>query len=224
MNRSAYELEQDEPSTTDQVKEKAQGVVGQVQDSARSAKEKAGDRITQVIDDRSTRSGEEIIKMAESLRQTGASMRVQGPDSPAKVADQAADRVQALGLYLRDNDGNRILSDVEDFARRQPLIIAAGAFALGVAGARFLKASAARRQDYSSGTGMSAGIRDANEAGAESYVGVHEASEGTTTLGGQSPAIDVSTPDSTTVDDIPETGPSVPPAPPLPGTGTTSTP
>ena len=154
MSQAAYEFEpEEERSTTEEVKERAQEVVSQVQDTAETAKERAGDRLTHFVDERSTQGGEQAISLAESIRQGVQSMREQGQDAPARMAEQAADRVQALGLYLRDNDGNRILADVEDFARKQPLIVAAGAFAIGFAGARFLKASAARRQDQEPTTG-----------------------------------------------------------------------
>jgi len=158
MSQAAYEFHPEEPpsststqsesesSTTEQVKEKAQQVVGQVQETATNAKEQVGDRLSRVVQERSSQTGEQAIRVAESLRQSVTSMREQGQDGPARLAEQAADRVQALGLYLRDNDGDRILADVEDFARRQPMIVAAGAFAVGLLGARFLKASSARRQ------------------------------------------------------------------------------
>jgi hypothetical protein len=148
VSQAAYEFESEEDrSTTDEVKERAQEVVSQVQDTAATAKERAGDRLTRLVDERSTQGGEQAISLAESMRQSVQAMREQGQDAPARMVEQAADRVQAAGLYLRDNDGNRILADVEDFARRQPLIVAAGAFAVGLLGARFLKASAARRQE-----------------------------------------------------------------------------
>jgi len=154
VSQAAYEFEpEQERSTTDEVKERAQEVVSQVQDTAGNVKEQAGDRLARMVDERSTQGGEQAIAMADSIRRSVESMREQGQDAPARMAEQAADRVQALGLYLRDNDGNRILADVEDFARRQPLVVAAGAFVLGLAGARFLKASAARRQDSQATTG-----------------------------------------------------------------------
>jgi hypothetical protein len=154
VSHAAYEYEPEEDrSTTEGVKERAQEVVSQVQDTAETAKERTGDRLTHFVDERSTQGGEQALSMAESIRQSVQSMREQGQDAPARMAEQAADRVQALGLYLRDNDGNRILADVEDFARRQPLIVAAGAFVVGFAGARFLKASAARRQEQQPTTG-----------------------------------------------------------------------
>jgi len=158
MSQAAYEFQPEEstesdPSTTEQVKEKAQQVVGQVQETAASAKEQVGDRFTRMVQERSNQTGHQAVTMAEAIRRNATSMREQGQDGPARLAEQAADRVQAVGMYLRDNDGDRILSDVEDFARRQPVVVAAGAFALGFLGARFLKASSAKRQASRQATG-----------------------------------------------------------------------
>ena len=72
-------------------------------------------------------------------------LRKQGNDAPARYAEQAADRVEQVGTWLRDSDGDRILGDVEDFARRNPWGVAAAGLALGFAAARLLKASSAER-------------------------------------------------------------------------------
>ena len=61
------------------------------------------------------------------------------------MAEQVADRAESFGSYLRDADGERLLRDVEDVARRQPWLVAAGGLALGFAASRFLKASSSRR-------------------------------------------------------------------------------
>jgi hypothetical protein len=82
---------------------------------------------------------------ADSLRSVGEELRKQGKDTPARLADQAAERTERVGGYLRDADGDRILRDVEDFGRRQPWVLALGGLALGVAAARFLKASSSER-------------------------------------------------------------------------------
>ena len=45
--------------------------------------------------------------------------------TPQPVAEQVADH-ESFGSYLRDADGERLLRDVEDVARRQPWLVAAG--------------------------------------------------------------------------------------------------
>jgi hypothetical protein len=68
---------------------------------------------------------------------------------PAQLVHQVASRTDQLGRYLRESDADKILRDVEDFGRQQPWIVAAAGLALGVAAARFLKASSRRRYEAS---------------------------------------------------------------------------
>ena len=59
------------------------------------------------------------------------------------------DRLERLGNYLTDADSDRMLRDVEDFARRQPWLVAGGGMLLGLFGSRLLKASSSRRYELS---------------------------------------------------------------------------
>jgi hypothetical protein len=77
-------------------------------------------------------------------------LREQGSSTPAQIADQASQRVERLGNYLSESDPDKLLSDVEDFARRQPWIVLGAGVALGVTAARFLKASSRDRYQASS--------------------------------------------------------------------------
>src|SRR3954451_10980072 len=99
-------------STTDQVKEKAQ----QAGDQARG-------RVRDEVDRRSTEAGEQATTVAEAIRQSAQHLREQGNAQAAKPIEQAADRVERAGHGLRDSDGDRILRDVEDFGRRNPLAV-----------------------------------------------------------------------------------------------------
>ncbi len=99
------------------------------------------------------------------MRSVGDQLREQGKDQPAKLADQAADRAERLGSYLKDNDADRILGDLEDFGRRQPWAIVAGGVALGVVSSRFLTASSSRRYEERS--------RSAGQLPARTTSGIH---------------------------------------------------
>ena len=113
-----------ESSTTDQAKEKAQAAAGQ-------AKDKAGSQLRSQVDQRSTDAGHRVGGIASDVRAVGESLREQGKDQPAKLAEQAADRAERLGSYLKESDADRILGDVEDFGRRQPWAVIAGGVASG---------------------------------------------------------------------------------------------
>jgi hypothetical protein len=129
-----------ESSTAGQAKEKAQEAAGQ-------AKQKAGSQLRSQVDQRSTDAGHRVGGLASDVRAVGESLREQGKDQPAKLAEQAADRAERLGSYLKESDADRILGDVEDFGRRQPWAVIAGGVAVGLVASRFLKASSIDRYE-----------------------------------------------------------------------------
>jgi len=139
-----------------QAKEKAQEVAGQAQEKAQqAAHQAAGQARVQVrdqIDQRSTQAGEKIATQASDIRTVGDQLRQQGKDGPAKVADQAAERIEKVGSYLTGADADRILDDVESYARSNPWAVVAGGLALGFMASRFLKASSTERYQTRTGT------------------------------------------------------------------------
>jgi len=111
---------------------------------------KAREQVARRVDERSTSAGEQVASVAEATRKVGSELREQGQETPARLVEQAAGQAERLGQYLKDGNSDRFVRDLEDAARRQPWAVAAGAFVLGIAGARFLKASAARRHETAS--------------------------------------------------------------------------
>jgi hypothetical protein len=132
-------------STTEQVNDQVRDKAQLAQDKAQGALGQARSRLRDQIDQRSTQAGEQVQSTVQDVRSMAEQLRGQGKDTPARVAEQVADRAESFGSYLRDADGERLLRDVEDVARRQPWLVAAGGLALGFAASRFLKASSSRR-------------------------------------------------------------------------------
>jgi hypothetical protein len=130
---------------TAQATDKAQEVAGQAKEKAQEAAGQAKGRVREQVDQRSTEAGQQVSTTAGDLRSVGDELRKQGKDTPAKLAEQAADRTERLGSYLTESDADRILHDVEDFARKQPWAVVAGGLALGFAASRLLKASSSQR-------------------------------------------------------------------------------
>lgn len=128
-----------------EVREKAQEVAGQAQEKAQEAADQAQNMLREQVDQRSTEAGEKISGTAQDLRSVGEELRNQGKDTPAKFADRGAEQIERVGSYLSESDGDKLLSDVEDFGRRQPLAVLAGGLVVGMAAARFLKASSRNR-------------------------------------------------------------------------------
>jgi hypothetical protein len=136
-------------STTDQAREKAQEVGTEAKEKAQQAGQQARDRVRAEVDRRSTDAGQQAGSAAQALRRASDQLRQDGNEPVARGIEQAADRVERAGSWLRESDGDRILRDVEDFGRRNPLAVVAGGLALGFAASRLLKASSRSRYEQS---------------------------------------------------------------------------
>jgi len=134
-----------------EAQEKAQEVAGQAQEKARDAAGKAQEGLRQQVDERSTEAGERVAGAAQNLRSVGEELRRQGKDTPAKLADRVAGETEKVGSYLKDKGSDEMLHDVEDFGRQRPWAVLAGGMVLGVAAARFLKASGRSRYQQRNG-------------------------------------------------------------------------
>jgi hypothetical protein len=130
-------------------REKAQEVAGQAQEKVQQAAGEARSRARVEVDQRSTEAGRRVRATAGDIRSVGDELRKQGKDQPAKLADQVAQRAERVGGYLERSDGDTILRDAEDFGRRRPWAVMLGAFAVGFAASRLLKASSATRYQQS---------------------------------------------------------------------------
>jgi hypothetical protein len=135
---------------TDQARERAQEVGAQAKEKAQEAGAQARSRMRDEVDRRSTMAGEQAGSTAQALRETSNRLRDEGNEPIARGMEQVADRIERAGGWLRDADGDRILRDVEDFGRRNSLVVMAGGLAIGFAASRMLKASSRRRYESSS--------------------------------------------------------------------------
>lgn len=127
------------------IEDKMQEAAGQAQERAQEATAKTQDMLRGQVGQRSTQAGERVSGTAQDLRSVSEELRSQGKETPAKLADKAAERTEQVGSYLTDSDPDKLLADVEDFGRRQPWAVLAGGVVVGLAAARFLKASSRSR-------------------------------------------------------------------------------
>lgn len=141
----------------DEAKEKAGEAAAQAREQVRGLAGQANDRARSEIDQRSTQAGDRANETAGDLRSVGSELRNQGNEGPAKLADEAADRIERVGGYLQESDADRILRDAENFGRRRPWAVLAGAAVAGLLAARVLKASSSERYSASSAAASSNG-------------------------------------------------------------------
>jgi hypothetical protein len=145
MSESASKVgvsaEENHGSPMEEAKEAGRAMSGQVQEAGREMGKRAKDRVREEIDRRSSDAGSQVKSVAEGLRQAGTDLRKEGNPAVAKVADTAAEKIDGVAVYLTTSDADALLRDLDALARRQPMLVVAGAFVLGILGARFLKAS-----------------------------------------------------------------------------------
>jgi hypothetical protein len=132
-------------SATDQVKDQVRDKAQLAQDKTRGALSQARGQLRDQVDQRSTQAGERVANTAADVRSIAEELRQQGKETPARMVDQAAGQAERFGDYLKGASGDRILRDVEGFARSKPWLVAAGGLALGFAASRVLKASSSNR-------------------------------------------------------------------------------
>jgi len=161
------------PGSTSGVTGKLQDTAGRVadtvQDAAAPVLDQAGERASQVADqmmDQATSrldmgngyAVETLTGVAQALRQTGQHLREEGSQPTlGQSADTGAQQIERLTGYLRQRDANELLSEVESYARRNPVTFAGGAFALGLLAARFFRSSGQRSQSRARSGGSAAG-------------------------------------------------------------------
>src|SRR5215218_3551958 len=131
--------------TTEQVKEEVREQAQAAQERARGGAGQTRSRLRDQVDQRSTRAGERLAGTAADVRSVAEELRRQDKDTPARLAEQAAGQTDRVADYLKGASGERLLRDIEDFARGKPWAVAAGGLVLGFTASRFLKASSSRR-------------------------------------------------------------------------------
>lgn len=132
-------------SATDAAKEQVQDKAQDAQEKVKEGAQQVQARVRDQVDQRSTQAGEQVSATADALRATSRQLRDQGQDGPAQAAEKVAHHAERVGGYLSESSADRILGDLEDFGRRQPLVVLGLGLAAGFAASRFLKASSTER-------------------------------------------------------------------------------
>ena len=122
----------------EQVRQAKDKVMDQARTTLRDARERAGSTFT----DTRRQAADRLGGVGGAFHRTSETLRGEDQDRFADVADNVARQIDRVADYLRDSDGQTIARDIESLARRQPALVFAGAFAIGVLAARFFRSSA----------------------------------------------------------------------------------
>jgi ElaB/YqjD/DUF883 family membrane-anchored ribosome-binding protein len=117
----------------DQVRERAESTVATIADQATQTAEAH-------VSTQKQQAAQTLQSLASVVRDSGDKLRSEQPQL-ASLAEQAAQKVDQASEYLSQHDVRDLIRASERFARREPLIVLGGAFAIGFLAARFLKAT-----------------------------------------------------------------------------------
>ena len=82
-----------------------------------------------------------LTSVAATLLQSGTQLRDGEQPIAGEYIERAARQIDRVASYVEKAEFREIVTEVEDFARRQPAVFIGSAFAVGLLAARFLKNS-----------------------------------------------------------------------------------
>jgi hypothetical protein len=122
----------DAPSSVRQLQDAGKVVVG-------AAGTAAVDRVRVEVDARSSRAAVELKALANAMRASASSLREQGHGDEAGIVEKVAARADRLAARLASastddlvEDAKRLSQEAVAFARREPIVVIAGAFTIGL--------------------------------------------------------------------------------------------
>jgi hypothetical protein len=133
------------PSSVRQLQDAGKVVVG-------AAGTVAVDRVRAEVDMRSSRVAVELKAFANAFRASASSLREQGHANEAEMVDQIAGRADRLAVRLATASTDELLENAKQlsgeavaYARREPALVVAGAFTIGLLIPKVLDVIATRR-------------------------------------------------------------------------------
>ena len=131
-------------STAEDVKDRARG-------AAESVAEGVKERARTAASEQKNQAAERLSGFADALRTASSDLDQRGQTVASGFVRQAAEGLEHVSGAVRTQDFDDLVETVESFARRQPAIFLGSAVLAGFGLARFVKSSAERRRERSSG-------------------------------------------------------------------------
>lgn len=140
-------------------------MIDKAKEALSTVSDRAGEQIETRLSDQKSRAADKLTGVSDALRTSSQQIRQNGQEDIGQYIERAAQQVDRVANYLQSSDVRQMAREVEAFARRNPAAFVAGAFAVGFAASRFLKASSG----YAYGNdGQADGLTDARTVGQSS--------------------------------------------------------
>jgi len=141
----ATEIKATAGSIVDEARAAASGLVDEARMTTADIVQRVRDTFSDQLQTRSKELADRAASNGVDLHEVADHLRSQGHEVMATVMETEASMFTRIGDYLGSADARTLFDDLSEAARKQPLVAAATGFTLGLAGARFLKASSERR-------------------------------------------------------------------------------
>ena len=110
-------------------------------DTVDTARRQATEQVNTQVNRGLSQTSESLGAVSEAASQASQRLRERNQGTLADYVDLATGRIDQAAEYLRTSNLSDLINDAEHLVERQPALFLAGAFALGVLGARFLKST-----------------------------------------------------------------------------------
>lgn len=166
----AGQQNQQDQGVMGQAKNEAKNLASQAKDQTKQVASQARDHVQELVGQQKTQAAERLGGLAGALREAGQKLQENEQNRAfGRYADQAAQQVDRLSTYLRDNDLRGFVRDTETLARRRPELFLGGTFLAGLMLARFLKASSPSQRYGDGGAQAWQGYQDTQRYGSPRY-------------------------------------------------------
>lgn len=118
------------------LKEKASSVASRVSGEIR---EETAKRAKGFLRGQKEHLAEELHKTAEVFRESGERFQQREQGTAAKYVNQIASQADRFSKYLHERDLDQLAAEIEDVARRSPMLFLVSAFTSGFVMSRFLR-------------------------------------------------------------------------------------
>lgn len=141
---TAREAKEDLKGAAQDAKQEMKGAAQDLKQEAMSIKDQVQEQLQASVQEQRERAANELHGFAEAFRKTGNELRDQEYGFVANYAEQLADRIEQVSDFIENREIGQYVENIEDFARRQPLLFVGSATVLGVLVARLLKSSSSQ--------------------------------------------------------------------------------
>ena len=148
LQQMAKETAQSAKSKIETLKSAAQEQGGaafeEIKTVAQSATRQAQEAGRDFIYEQRENLAQRVDQYTEAMRSACDKLRSEEGNVLAGPAQKAVDQLERMSGYLREKPLADVLDDLESYARRRPEVVFGGLFVVGLAAARFFKASRRR--------------------------------------------------------------------------------